>query len=153
LYVEEKSNKQVSFTQLKSRGLDILSGYIYGLKFENIDKENIKIIFDNNISGDMYEKLKSEMTNVEFGGKPYFVEDLKFKFTPMVNPQGSSKKITVSAFAKNENFWQAYNELLTDAVRKNTKAGNKGLIVPISDLSVSLKNGFVVSSKFDIYIY
>ena len=153
LYVEEKSNKQISFTQLKSRSLEIIAGYIFGSNFENIDDNNIKVSFQNNLTADMYEKLKNEMSNIEYGDKSYFVEDVKIKYSPEIKIEKGAKKVSVSSTSKSKNFQEAYNNLITDTIRKNTKPKDKGIIIPTANLSVTLKDQFIISCKFDIYIF
>lgn len=153
LYVESKSNQQISFTQLKSRGLEMISKYVFGMNFEHIDNDNIKVVMENNLDSGMYEKTKSDVFNVDYNGKTYFVEDVKFKYSSKIGTLNKHKKITVNSSYKANEFWDAYINLITDTIRKNTKPGNKGVVVPVGNLSVKLNNGFVVSSKFDIYIF
>ncbi|HOV13399.1 MAG TPA: hypothetical protein PK771_03860 [Spirochaetota bacterium] len=153
LYVEEKSNKQVSFTQLKSRGIEIIAKYIFGANFKNIDSKNIEISSDNSLQGDMYEKTKSKMSNIDFDGKSYFLEEISIKYTPNKIKEKFKKKITVTHTTKSKSFWEGYNDLLTDTIRKNTKSKDRGIIIPSGNLSVKLQDQFILTCKFDIYIY
>ena len=153
IYVEEKSNKQITLNQIRARESDMIALYVYGSKFKNIDGKEIKIIGDNNLTSEMYEKIKPKVSNIEFDNKEYLEEKVTIKYNQNMAKEKFRKKITASVTSKSKNFLEAYSLLLTEVVRKNSKAKDSGLIIPSSDITVGLNDKFILTCKFDIYLY
>ncbi|OHD12333.1 MAG: hypothetical protein A2086_08860 [Spirochaetes bacterium GWD1_27_9] len=149
--VEDGLNKNMVLTKLSTKALDVISKYVFGINFE-YSNDVIKTLLENTLTQEFYEKTKVQRDILDIGGKSYYIEYGKIYYkTDAIGKYKTKTSGTMTE--KGNNFSNVFNSLIVKIIKKHSKDGQKGKLVPYGNLVVNTKNGFEITMKYTIYIY
>lgn len=150
--VEEKKDISLTRTILNSRLLNIVSIYLYGVKFKIDKKGNITSILQENISFEDY-KLSNIIINTKtINNKNYYIQECDFKYSLKLDKKNYKNSKSFVVNKNGADIIVIFNNMITSCLKKINKKNIQGIIIPYGELSYKEDgSNWTLKEKFVIY--